>query len=191
MAIKIILALVGAAAIGIAGYWYLSGSERPKDAKSTTSIYDFAFTSIEGAPVPLSRFRGQYLLLVNVASECGFTPQYAELQQLSDRFAGKLVVIGFPANDFMGQEPGTDEEIKTFCTARYGVTFPLSTKVSVVGEEQSDIYRWLSDKRLNGWNDSAPRWNFAKYLITPDGELAKMFPSAVTPLSNEIAGAIR
>lgn len=188
---KIFLILIIIAAIGVAAYRYLTGGKRPAEARSAASIYGYTFRSIEGTAVPLSAFRGKYILIVNVASQCGYTPQYAELEELAKSYADKLVVIGFPANNFLGQEPGTNEEIKSFCTTRYGVTFPLSEKVSVVGTEQSDIFRWLSDKDLNGWNDKGPKWNFYKYLITPDGELAGVFPSATTPLSDEITGALR
>lgn len=184
------LAALAAAAIA-AAYWYLRGGSRPADAGSRTPIHDYSFTSIEGKVVPLSSFKGKHLLLVNVASRCGFTPQYAELEELSKRYADRLVVIGFPANDFLDQEPGTNEEIQTFCQTRYGVTFPLSQKVAVTGSGKCDVFRWLSNKGLNGWNDKEPRWNFYKYLIDPSGELVKVFPSSTTPLSQEITEALR
>jgi glutathione peroxidase len=190
MKILLIAALV--AACGAAAAWFLSrGGSRPADARSRASLYDYAYTSIEGTRVPLSDYRGKYLLFVNVASQCGFTPQYAELEKLSSRYKDDLVVLGFPANDFLGQEPGTNDEIKTFCTVRYGVTFPLSQKVSVVGDGRCDIYRWLTDKELNGWNNTSPKWNFYKYLVGRDGELLKVFPSSTTPLDPELTGALR
>jgi glutathione peroxidase len=190
MKILLIAALVAVCAATAA--WLLSrGGDKPAGAKSRASIYDYSYTSIEGATVPLSAYRGKYILFVNVASQCGFTPQYAELEKLSAGRKEDLVVIGFPANDFLGQEPGTDEEIKTFCTTRYGVTFPLSQKISVVGDGKSDIYRWLTDKDLNGWNDKEPKWNFYKYLVGRDGELLKVLPSSTTPLSPELTEALR
>jgi glutathione peroxidase len=191
MTIKLILICAAAVVLGVAVWWYLAGGERPARKASRASIYDCSFTSIDGRTVPLASFKGKYMLLVNVASQCGFTPQYEELEKLSEKYKDRLVVIGFPANDFMGQEPGTNEEIKTFCTVRYGVTFPLSQKVSVTGAERSVIYRWLTESSLNGWNDKAPKWNFYKYLVAPDGELAQVFPSTTTPLSESLTGAIR
>ena len=191
MTIRLLLIVAAAAALGIALLWYLAGGERPAKSRSRTSIYDYSFTSIEGKTVPLASFRGKYMLIVNVASQCGFTPQYEELEKLSEAYKEKLVVIGFPANDFMGQEPGTNEEIRTFCSVRYGVTFPLSQKVSVVGTEQTGVFRWLTDSALNGWNDRSPKWNFTKYLVAPDGELAEVFPSTTTPMSESVRGALR
>ena len=185
----LLLTALAAAAIA-AAYWYLRGGSRPADAGSRTSIHTYAFTSIEGTSVPLSTYKGKYLLLVNVASRCGFTPQYAELEELSKRYADRLVVIGFPANDFLDQEPGTNAEIQAFCQTRYGVTFPLSQKVVVTGAERCAIFRWLTNKGLNGWNDKEPRWNFYKYLVDPSGELVKVFPSSTTPLSADITEAI-
>lgn len=188
---KVLFVLALLAACGAAAYWYLRGGDRPSQAGSRTSIYDLSFTSIEGAAVPLAAYRGKYILIVNVASECGFTPQYAELEQLSKTYPDSLVVIGFPANDFLGQEPGTDDEIKSFCTVRYGVTFPLAKKSPVTGGGQSEVFRWLTDKTRNGWNDKSPKWNFYKYLVSPRGELLKVFPSTTTPMSAEITEALR
>jgi glutathione peroxidase len=134
----------------------------------------------------LSDFKGKKMLIVNVASQCGFTPQYERLEKLYQANNANLVIIGFPANDFMGQEPGTNEEIKTFCQLNYGVTFLLSQKVTVTGESKADLYRWLSEKELNGWNTKSPKWNFYKYLISESGELLNVFPSTVDPMSKEI-----
>ncbi len=193
--ITMFLKVFGLAIVVIAGglgvFWYFGGTRKPAESSKRTSIYDYSFTSIEGQAVSLASYKGKYMLLVNVASQCGFTPQYEELEQLSEKYKEKLVVIGFPANDFMGQEPGTNDEIKTFCKVRYGVTFPLSQKVSVVSPARSDVFRWLTDDSLNGWNDKAPKWNFYKYLVTPGGELAQVFPSTTTPMSEALTGAIR
>jgi glutathione peroxidase len=150
------------------------------------SIYDFKMKDINGEDVDFSKFKGQKLLLVNVASKCGYTPQYADLQKLHEAHGDKVTIIGFPANNFGGQEPGTNEEIKQFCSENYGVTFKMMDKVSVKGSDKDPLYRWLSDKDLNGWNDKEPSWNFCKYLINENGELVKFFPSSVKPMDEEI-----
>ncbi len=150
------------------------------------SIYDFKMKDINGEEVDFSKFKGQKLLLVNVASKCGYTPQYADLQKLHEAHRDKVTIIGFPANNFGGQEPGTNEEIKQFCSENYGVTFKMMDKVSVKGADKNPLYRWLSDKDLNGWNDKEPSWNFCKYLINENGELVKFFPSSVKPMDEEI-----
>jgi glutathione peroxidase len=136
-------------------------------------------------------FKGKYVLCVNVASECGYTPQYAELQKLAEKYTDKLVVIGFPCNQFMGQEPGTADDIQTFCKKNYGVTFPLSQKISVKGEEQHPIYQWLTTKSLNGVSDATIKWNFNKILVDPNGNWLKHFGSGVNPLSEEISSLIK
>lgn len=154
--------------------------------QSTKSIYDFTMKSIDGKEISLSQFKGKKILIVNVASECGYTPQYKDLQKLYDTYKDKLTVLGFPANNFGAQEPGSDETIKTFCERNFGVTFPMFAKISVTGENQSALYQWLSKKELNGWNDKQPGWNFCKYLISENGELLKFFSSSVNPMSDEI-----
>jgi len=166
-------------------------SERPPGVKSPTSLHAYSFTSMDGTVVPLSSFKGKKILIVNVASRCGFTPQYEDLETLARTHREDLVVLGFPANDFLGQEPGTNEEIASFCRITYDVTFPLSQKVSVVGRNQTEIYRWLTDPELNGWNKQAPKWNFYKYLVDEAGDLVKVFPSTTKPLSNELLEAIK
>ncbi|PSR54543.1 glutathione peroxidase [Adhaeribacter arboris] len=155
------------------------------------SVYDFKFKSLQGEEINLNEYKGRKLLLVNVASECGFTPQYKELQQLYDQYAGKVVVIGFPANDFGGQEPGSNQEIATFCEKNYGVTFPVVEKITVTGPNQHPLYKFLSHKSLNGVTDEAPSWNFCKYLINEEGKVVQFFPSKVTPLSSELIAAIQ
>jgi glutathione peroxidase len=187
---KLLLVIVVLLLIGGGALWYAGGGKKPKNAKSLTSIYDLAFTTIDGVQKPMADFRGKKILIVNVASQCGFTPQYEELEQLYLKHRERLEIIGFPANDFMGQEPGTNDEIKSFCTLRYGVTFWLSEKGSVVGEGKSAVFRWLTEKGENGWNGQEPRWNFYKYLISETGELLKVFPSTVRPMSTAILEAI-
>jgi glutathione peroxidase len=156
----------------------------PKDAKS---FYDFKLTSIEGKPIDFSAYNGKKVLIVNIASQCGFTPQYAELEELYQTYKGKLEIIGFPANDFLGQEPGSDSEIATFCQRNFGVSFQLFQKSSVIkGKEQNPLYNWLSSKEQNGWNSKVPTWNFCKYLINEKGELVHFYNSSVKPMSAEI-----
>jgi glutathione peroxidase len=159
--------------------------EKPKK-----SFYSFKLNSIEGEPVDFSKFKGKKVLIVNTASKCGFTPQYAELEELHEKYGDKLVILGFPANDFKGQEPGSNEEIAEFCKKNYGVKFQMFEKISVVGEDQHPLYQWLSKKEMNGWNNEAPKWNFSKYLINEKGELVKFFDSKVKPMSKEMMDAI-
>ena len=160
-------------------------------ATSTTSFYDFKLKSLDGSEeIELSKYKGKKVLLVNVASKCGFTPQYEQLQGLHKEYGNKVVVLGFPANNFGSQEPGTHEEIATFCQKNYGVTFQMFEKISVTGNDQHPLYQWLSDKSQNGWNDQAPTWNFCKYLIDENGALLKYYGSAVDPVGDEILKAI-
>lgn len=148
----------------------------------------FLFSGIDGQPLPLSSFAGRLILVANTASECAYTGQYRDLQALYETYAARgLVVIGTPSNDFGGQEPGSEQEIAGFCTAEYGVTFPLTTKVRVRGGEAHPFYRWAAET-LGTLN--APRWNFHKYLVGPDGRLLKAFPSAVSPRDPRVVAAI-
>ncbi|NUN10711.1 MAG: glutathione peroxidase [Ignavibacteriaceae bacterium] len=163
---------------------------RPEGAESKSSIYELSYTDMDGKVVNLSDFRGKKILIVNTASKCGYTPQYEGLQKLYEENSGKLVVIGFPANDFMGQEPGTNEEIEEFCQTNYNITFPMSEKISVKDPNMHPVYKWLTDKTKNGWNTEEPKWNFHKYLINEQGELIKVFPSGVKPLDQELTSAL-
>jgi glutathione peroxidase len=161
-----------------------------KTSAASTSIYDLSFTSMDGKKVKLETYRGKWIMFVNVASHCGYTPQYAELEKLHRSCGDRLVIVGFPANDFGAQEPGSNEEIVTFCREKYDVSFVLSQKIHVIGDETDPIYRWLTDPAQNGWNSDSPKWNFFKYLVDPDGKLVKVFTSKVPPLGTEIAGSI-
>lgn len=161
-----------------------------EDMLMEKSFYDFKMPDIDGHEVDFNQFKGKKVLLVNVASKCGYTPQYEGLQELNEKYGDKLVILGFPANNFGGQEPGTEEDIKAFCTENYGVTFKMFEKISVKGVDKHPLYRWLSDKDLNGWNDKEPTWNFCKYLIDEEGKLVKFFPSAVKPLDDELVDLI-
>ena len=155
------------------------------------SLYDLQVTLNNGDTLKLAALKGKKILLVNTASDCGYTNQYSDLQKLFETNADKLVVIGFPANDFKEQEKGNDEEIAAFCKLNYGVSFPLATKSSVVkGNHQNEIFKWLSDKNLNGWNDQQPTWNFSKYLVNEQGILTNYFDPAVSPGSDEVKIAV-
>ena len=149
------------------------------------SFFDLTATTLDGKPQPLSVYRGKVLLVVNTASECGFTPQYGGLEKLYEQLEPKgFVVLGFPSNDFGGQEPGTSAEIASFCSSNYAITFPLFEKVATKGPQQSPVYAFLT--REHG----EPRWNFHKYLVGKDGQVVAAFPSKVTPESTELRAAI-
>lgn len=163
-----------------------SNSALPK----AEGIYQFKVKTIDGQEISLEKFKGKKLLLVNVASECGYTPQYKNLQALQDKYKDKLVVIGFPANNFGGQEPGTATEIKSFCTKNYNVTFQMMDKISVKGADTHSLYKWLCNKEENGVTSEAPGWNFCKYLIDENGKIVKFFPSKVDPLSADITSLL-
>lgn len=154
-------------------------------------IYRFEVDSIDGTPVKLSTYSGKVLLMVNVASKCGYTPQYAGLEQLYEKYqADGLVVLGFPANNFGSQEPGTNEEIKTFCTTRYNVTFPMFAKISVKGDDIHPLYKFLTDPTTDPDFAGPITWNFNKYLIGRDGNVIRRYDSKVEPLSPELTGDI-
>lgn len=159
-------------------------SEVHKDPKE--SIYHLSFKDIAGKEVKMDAYRGKFILISNTASACGFTPQYKELQELQEKYKGSLEVIGFPADNFGAQEPLENEDIGAFCERNYGVKFSLAEKSDVIGENQNNIFNWLSKTEKNGWNNKEPKWNFSKYLISPEGKLLGFFPSAVAPLSKEI-----
>lgn len=163
------------------------GPEQTADHRNTMSFHQFTVTDINGRPFDLSGLRGHKVLVVNTASECGYTPQYKQLEELYARYKDRgLVVVGFPSNDFGGQEPGTEKEIAAFCEKNYGVTFPMMSKVHTKGPDQASVYGWLTRKALNGVLDSEVKWNFQKYLIDEEGKLVAMYPSAQEPLSPAI-----
>ncbi len=151
---------------------------------STTSIYDFKIDSIDGQEIDFTKYKGKSLLIVNVASKCGYTPQYADLEKLHEDFGSKVVVLGFPANNFGSQEPGNNTEIAEFCQKNYGVKFQMFEKVSVKGEDQHALYQWLKEK-----TGQEPSWNFCKYLVKPDGTVT-FFASKVKPLDSQIVDAL-
>lgn len=151
-----------------------------------TSIYDFKIKSLEGAIIDFAAFRGKKILIVNTASKCGFTPQYKELETLYQQHKETLVIIGFPANNFLFQEPKGNNEIAAFCQRNYGVSFPMSEKISVKGKNIAAIYYWLTHKKYNNFKDSKVKWNFQKYLIDEQGKLIAIFSPKTNPLSNSI-----
>jgi len=155
------------------------------------SFYSLSDTAIDGNKFNFSALKGKKVLLVNTASDCGYTGQYEELQKLSDKFKGKLVVIGFPANDFKEQEKGTDEEIAKFCKLNYGIDFLLMKKSTVVkGASQNSVFKWLTEPAQNGWNEQQPVWNFSKYLVDENGRLINYFSPSIPPLDKELTNAI-
>ncbi len=157
---------------------------------AASSIYDFTLPSIDGRPMPLSTYKGKVILMVNVASHCGYTPQYSALEAIYERFKDRgFVILGFPANNFGAQEPGTNEEIKTFCSTKYKVTFPLYAKVSVKGEDKTPLYQYIT-KDANPAVAGEIKWNFTKFLVDRSGKVVQRFEPAVAPDSAEMTKAI-
>lgn len=170
----------------------ISSSIPPEDAlaQAAGSFYDFTIEDIDGGQLNMADYKGKYVLCVNVASKCGYTPQYEDLQALSEQYQDKLVVIGFPCNQFLRQEPGENEEIKSFCQKNYGVSFPLTTKIDVKGSDQHPIYQWLTNQEVDGTSSHTVKWNFHKFLVNPEGKLIGVYPSKVNPLSEDITSAL-
>jgi glutathione peroxidase len=172
------------------------GRNNMKEAKETrngnASFYDLEVRLNNNSVLDLSELKGRKVVIVNTASECGFTGQYAQLQELHE-FDKDLFILGVPSNEFGGQEPGSDDEIRDFCKVNYGVSFPLAKKSTVLKKtgKQSDLYKWLTTKDLNGWNDTEPEWNFVKYVINEEGQLTHYFGPAVSPFSEEFQNAIK
>ena len=160
------------------------------DHTAQPNIYSFKVQGIDGATIDFAQFRGKKILIVNTASRCGYTPQYEALEALYKAYKGQLVIVGFPANNFGAQEPGTNQEIAQFCKKNYGVSFPMAAKISVKGTDQAAIYKWLTQKALNGYQDSDVKWNFQKYLIDEKGHLVAVFMSDVTPDSPALKAAL-
>lgn len=159
--------------------------------REVSTIHEFKIKSIEGKTIDFKAFKGKKILIVNTASACGYTPQYEGLQKLYTDYKDKLVVVGFPCNQFGEQEAGSEDEIKEFCKARYGVTFPLTTKVDVKGENATPIYKWLCSKQQNSVLDAEIKWNFNKFLLDEKGVLLAYFPSKVKPDSEEILSYLK
>ncbi len=183
--------------VGVAGMAARSGSGQDKgvpvkaDGTKVTSVLDFTMKDIDGKPVELSKYKGKVILVVNVASKCGLTKQYTPLQATYEKYKDKgLVVLGFPANDFMGQEPGSEKEIKQFCSTTYSVTFDMFSKISVKGDEMHDLYRFLTSKEANGEFAGPIRWNFDKFLVDREGKVIGRFHPRTSPDDKKIVAAI-
>jgi glutathione peroxidase len=155
------------------------------------SIHSFKVKGIDGKQIDFASFKGKKILVVNTASKCGYTPQYEALEKVYKQYKDKLVIIGFPCNQFGGQEPGTNEEIASFCQKNYGVTFPLADKIDVKGSNTAPIYQWLTQKAKNGVVDANISWNFNKFLLNEDGKMIAYFPSNVKPDSEEILSRLK
>ena len=168
------------------------GCAQGKPAKNMKSIHEFKVTTLEGKPFDFASLKGKKIIVVNTASECGLTPQYKDLEAIYEQYQGKgLVIVGFPANNFGAQEPGTNAEIATFCQRNYGVTFPMMAKISVKGDDMAPIYHFLTEKSQNGLQDSEVEWNFQKYLIDEDGHLVKVVSPQTLPTDAAIVDWIK
>lgn len=178
----------------MAGKWLHFNGRRQinkKHAPPGIPVYSLHAHSVFDDLISFHDFRGQYILIVNTASDCGYTAQYAELEALQQQFKGRLSILAFPANNFGNQEKGNDADIAAFCESNYDVSFPVIKKSDVIGPHKNEVYQWLTDPVKNGWNNQEPSWNFCKYLISPSGNLLGFFESGVSPLSDDIAGRIR
>lgn len=162
-----------------------------KAQEPSQSIYDIKINSIDNTPINLSDYKGKKILFVNVASECGFTPQYEDLEKLYKTYKDDLMIIGIPCNQFGGQEPGSAEEIKSFCQVNYGVTFLITEKVDVKGDNQHPLYKWLTEKELNGSKSSSVKWNFQKYLVDEEGKFIDYWYSITKPMSGKITNYLK
>ncbi len=168
----------------------------PKESISATnqekpSFYDLKAMSLDGETIDMSKYKGKKIIILNVASKCGYTPQYADWQKFYESNKDQVEVLGFPCNQFLGQEPGSSDEIATFCQKNYGVTFQMFDKVDVKGDQQHAIYQWLTDPSKNGWNSEVPSWNFCKYLINEEGKLTHFFGSKIKPDNQEFMAAYK
>jgi glutathione peroxidase len=183
---KTVILILALIIIGIVVYsfqYYISPEKKATMIAGTPkSFYDLSYTDIEGKTQAMSDFKGKYVLCVNVASKCGHTPQYAKLQKLYEQHKEKLVIIGFPCNQFLGQEPGTEKDISEFCEKNYGVSFPLSSKIDVKGGNQHPVYTWLTNKASNGVSDDKVEWNFHKVLVSPEGVWLKAYSAGSDPM---------
>ncbi len=157
---------------------------------SISSIHTFSVTALDGKTINFADFKGKKILIVNTASKCGYTGQYKDLQALYEKYKEKLVIVGFPANNFMSQEPGSNTEIQEFCSKNYGVSFPMAEKISVKGDDMAPIYQWLTSKSKNGVLDASIKWNFNKFLLNEKGEVIAKFDSGTKPMDEDIVGKL-
>jgi len=161
----------------------ISTAKNEKNIQPLKSFYEIEATANNGELISFKKYFGKKIIIVNLASKCGYTPQYEELEKLYQQYKDEIVVLGFPSNDFGGQEPGSDEQIAAFCKINFEVTFQLFVKDAVCGSEKQAVYKWLTDETQNGWNSKEPDWNFFKYLIDEKGSLHSLYSSSVSPLS--------
>ncbi len=197
MMIKILPYLLLIFAIGVGVLLVTSFKAKTKNIILNTnniapkkSFYELEAISIDGEKISFDQYKNKKILIVNVASKCGYTYQYEGLQKLQDIHQDKVIVLGFPANDFFNQESGSNEEIEEFCEINFGITFRMFEKTTTKGRKQSPVYQWLTNKDFNGWNTQRPTWNFCKYLVNEQGELVGFFDSKVKPLSEEITSLL-
>ena len=182
----ILIAIIASAAVAYSFRNKVTPEKKAAMIEATPkSFYDLSYTDINGKTLSMADYKGKYVLCVNVASKCGKTPQYSELEALYEKHKDKLVIIGFPCNQFLGQEPGSEKEIQEFCTKNYGVTFPLASKIDVKGNNQHPVYTWLMNKDSNGVSDDKVEWNFHKVLVSPEGQWLKAFSSGTDPMDIE------
>ena len=156
---------------------------------TTMNIYDFSVPALEGGTIDFNDYKGKKILIVNTASECGYTPQYKQLEELNEEMGGKVIIVGFPANNFGGQEPGSNEQIAAFCEKNYGVSFPMAAKVSVKGSDQHELFKWLTTEENEDFTGEI-NWNFEKFLIDEDGNLIHRYRSGATPMDEAILSAL-
>lgn len=181
--IKVCLLVV--VTMGIVSYLSSKLTRNPKPEAVTTSVYDFNVKALDGKDIDFSQYRGKPILIVNTASKCGYTYQYEDLEKLHEQYGSKVTVLGFPANNFLWQEPGNNEEIASFCQRNYGVSFQMFGKVSVKGKDQHPVFQWLAAK-----SGKVPTWNFCKYLIDKDGNVVTFYPPTVSPMDESIISKI-
>ena len=181
----IIFLAIGTAFL-LVGFSAKKSDDSSKKSKAIASFYDLKATSIDGDEISFEKYKGKKVLIVNTASSCGYTYQYEGLQKLNDIYGNDVEVLGFPANDFLFQERGSDSDIADFCEKNYGVSFQMFSKITTKGRNQSPVYTWLTNKDLNGWNEKKPTWNFCKYLIDENGNIVEFFDKSVKPMSKEI-----
>jgi glutathione peroxidase len=184
MKLTSLILIVGIAGMGLASFissWFTSGQKAPVQQ----SIYDFRITALNGDTIDFSKYRGKHLVIVNTASKCGYTPQYADLEKLHNDYGDKVFVLGFPANNFLWQEPGSNEDIAKFCKKNYNVSFQMFEKISVKGKNKHPLYKWLEAK-----TGETPSWNFCKYIVSKDGNDVKFFSSNVNPLDEKIVSIV-
>jgi glutathione peroxidase len=187
---KIVVSIV-LVSVGLLSFAFVNSNVKPDMSNLPSNFYDLTFTDIDGVPMSMGDFEGKYVLCVNVASKCGYTKQYQPLQELYEKYQDQLVIIGFPCNQFLNQEPGSEEEIAEFCEKNYGVSFLMTEKINVKGKDKHPVYSWLTTKSLNGVDDAKVSWNFNKFLISPNGEWLAHFESKVDPLSDEIINLLQ